>query len=201
MGKKGEESKKRILATAFKLFAMQPYDKVTFAKICDDSGISRGGVTNHFTKKEAIFFEVVNFFLFDKHALSKNFTKRDGTFLDFINSYIDWIGSTKKQFAAMGIINMHRALLNITLSAMYFFPEFDDKATEWERNEIDTWMEILHHSVENGELKSDIDLELVANLYKNVYFGTFYAGLIIPDGVDLPLIRKSFLLFYDCIKA
>lgn len=201
MTEKGTKSKQRILLEAFKLFAIKPYDKVTFPDIEAATNFSRGALMYHFPNKEAIFVEAIDTYVFNKHTIANHLSVTDCTFLDFIHSYVDWIGATKEKFASIGTINMHRALFNIELQATFYYPGFDEKAAEWEKQEIDTWAEILQNAINSEELKSATDPLFIANLCKNVYYGTSYAGLIIPDGIDLPLARRSFMHIYDSIKA
>jgi hypothetical protein len=200
MAKRRKDSKQFIIHEAFKLFCKKPYDKVTFSDIEAATGLSRGAILYHFPNKETIFRNTIDLYIFNKHTIIENVTNIDGTLLIFINSYVDWIGATKKTMKELGIKNMNQAFANITMQAMYFYPDFVKKASEWEKQEVDTWVKILQKAVNNKEIKGDIDTTFIAKLFKNVFYGTSYAGLVIPNGVNISMMKQSYLHIYSSIK-
>ncbi|WP_461866054.1 TetR/AcrR family transcriptional regulator [Thermococcus sp.] len=48
---KGEETKRRIIKAAFKLFSERSYHKVSMEEIARNAGISKGGLFHHFPSK------------------------------------------------------------------------------------------------------------------------------------------------------
>ena len=59
MSIRGENSRSKILAVARTLFAKKGYSKVTMQDICNEAGISRGGLYRHYSSTEEIFAAII----------------------------------------------------------------------------------------------------------------------------------------------
>lgn len=53
-----EETVRRILDTAERLFIEKGYDRASLQEIIDETGLSKGAIYHHFTSKEDIFYSV-----------------------------------------------------------------------------------------------------------------------------------------------
>ena len=60
MGKKGEETKKLIKGKACSLFARKGFKNVTMKDICNETGLSRGGLYRHYDSTQQIFLEIID---------------------------------------------------------------------------------------------------------------------------------------------
>ncbi len=60
MGKKGEETKKRIRQKALSLFARKGFKSVTMKDICIETGLSRGGLYRYYESTHQIFSEIMD---------------------------------------------------------------------------------------------------------------------------------------------
>lgn len=62
MSRKGEKTKQDIREKAYQLFAKKGFKEVTMKDICEQTGLSRGGLYRHYESTEQIFLEIVNAF-------------------------------------------------------------------------------------------------------------------------------------------
>ena len=53
-----EETIRKILDTAERLFIEKGYDRASLQEIIDETGLSKGAIYHHFTSKEDIFYSV-----------------------------------------------------------------------------------------------------------------------------------------------
>ena len=60
MSQKGEETKRMIISAANKLFAQKGFKDVSMSDICEETGLSRGGLYRHFSSTSDIFKELIN---------------------------------------------------------------------------------------------------------------------------------------------
>lgn len=60
MGKKGEDTKTLIRKAATLLFAQKGFKEVTMKDICQNTGLSRGGLYRHYNSTHHIFTEIVD---------------------------------------------------------------------------------------------------------------------------------------------
>jgi AcrR family transcriptional regulator len=62
-GRKGEETRQRILESAILCFSESGYDGTGVAKICRTAGVSKGAFYHHFPTKQALFLDCLNHWL------------------------------------------------------------------------------------------------------------------------------------------
>lgn len=68
MSAKGDSTRQEILETARRLFAEKGYKDVTMSLLCQETGLSRGGLYRHFESVEQIFLAVMEGFARDQGA-------------------------------------------------------------------------------------------------------------------------------------
>lgn len=59
MIQKGDQTKKKILDTAKKLFSEKGFSSVTMSDLCEATGLSRGGLYRHFSSTEEVFIALL----------------------------------------------------------------------------------------------------------------------------------------------
>lgn len=62
MSTKGNKTKQDIREKAYRLFAEKGFKDVTMKDICEQTGLSRGGLYRHYESTEQIFLEIINHF-------------------------------------------------------------------------------------------------------------------------------------------
>lgn len=203
MGRKIEyESKNRILEAVFVLFSSNTYDQVRFIEISEISKLSRGAILHHFESKEVIFKTMCNKFLLEESSIFLRMEKyEDNTMLsDYLKQYIEALKEMKKEANALGVRNLNKAMINITMQAMFYFPDFAEKGEQWQLNQVKQWKKALLKAVSKGEIREDIDIDMVAELFEDVYCGLAYSSLPLTDGIDLKKLESEFNFIYDSIK-
>lgn len=60
MGEKAEKTKEKIRRAAYRLFAEKGFTKVTMTDICEQTGLSRGGVYRYYSGTADIFLEIIS---------------------------------------------------------------------------------------------------------------------------------------------
>lgn len=191
-------TKQIILLESFKLFCQKPYTKVTFIDIEKSTKLSRGAILYYFPNKLTLFQDVINHYVFELHKQTE--PEQKITLLEVYKNYLRNIEGTKKFFLSIGIQNMHLALVHITLQSIYFYDGFIEKAKEWEEKEYIHWKNAIENGISIGELKDSIDIDIVALLFKNVYLGTSYSGIIEKHGFSLKELENEFNFLYNNIK-
>ncbi len=62
MSLRGDKTKQEIRDAAYRLFEEKGFKEVTMKDICEQTGLSRGGLYRHYESTEQIFLEIVNAF-------------------------------------------------------------------------------------------------------------------------------------------
>lgn len=196
----GKSTKSRLLIEAFKLFALKPYDRVTFADLEEATGLSRGAILYHIKSKENLFMDVVKSFIFERNSvLSIPETCRQSLNL-FISEFVLSCQKEKDELMNIGISNVNNAMLNIEISAFFIIPEVREYANEWYRRERDFWRIVVNNAVINKEIRNDIDVDTFVDIFVNAYLGTSFEGIVYENGYNINKLEKVFKQIYDLIK-
>ncbi len=199
--KKASKTKARLLQEAYKLFASESYDQVTFDDLERATKLSRGAILYHIKTKENLFREVVNQYVFDRNSLKKLLEKNTEIRLwDFILALLNSYKTVKSEMKEIGIKNHNLAMYNIECSTL-FIDDLAVIAKEWVAKEIDTWLHVLTNAVKNKEIKEDTDISLMAIMFENMTLGNSYHGIVLPKGQDLTILKKELTILYNMIKV
>ena len=115
MGNKAERTRASIIKSAFKLFAMNSYDKVSLKRIETETGLSRGALLYHFPTKEEMFIAVVDEILVRSLSVTTINNDTVHSFGEFIEAYLLKLTQLQKQFHAQEIPNMAFGLVNLNM--------------------------------------------------------------------------------------
>lgn len=198
-----KNSKNLIAQEAFKLFATNTYEQVTYSELEKSTKLTRGALIYHFKTKEDIFkFICDKYILQDSSILIKLNEKIKSTISlkNFIKSYIEVVNEMKIHYEKLGIKNLNKALVNITNQATYYYPNFEIKVMKCQVMQVQLWNNILKQAVEQGEIKENTNINILSELFEDVYCGIAYSGIVYPDGIEIDRLEKAFFQIYETIK-
>lgn len=194
----GKSTKERLLLEAYKLFAAKPYDKVTFIDLERATGLSRGTILYHFNTKESLFTNVVKKYIYDRSTVIS--IAQNQSLSSFILSFINLCKKEKEEMTSMGISNLNFAKLNVEFSAFTLMPVIKEATHDWYHNEVKTWRNVIEHAVATEEIREDIDVEVLASMFENIYLGRSCAGTVFPKGYKINDLKAEFTLLYNLVK-
>lgn len=154
---KGTETKNKIYHTAIKLFEEQGIDNVSITNIVKEAGISKGAFYVHYKSKFSLIREYV-------HSLDLNYEEyfksipEDTTPSDMIILVTKKTSEVLRKDIGYNLIkNIYQAML---------IPEFEqDAKLNYNRSLPSIYKEIILRGITNGEFKSSIDVENVAQQF------------------------------------
>ncbi len=197
-----ENTRVRILEEAFKLFCENTYEQVTVTDMERALKLTRGAIFYYVKNKEHLFREIIDKYLFGETSMLRLFEFDENiSLIEFINKYVQWVENIKSEMFSLGITNMNMALFNITLYGIHHYQGYMKKAQTWQADETKAWESVLEKAIQSGEIKKDVDVKSITAFFQNVYQGTSFAGIAIPNGMDTDFLRKEFLMIYNLIKA
>ena len=62
-------------------------------------------------------------------------------------------------------------------------------------------MNILEKAKELKEIRSDINVELFASIFENVFLGSYLSGIVYTDGYKIEQLEREVMQIYQLIKA
>lgn len=190
-------NRQRIILEAFKLFATKSIKDSTFADIEKATGLSRGGILHYFGTKNKLYEEMIDELILKKNNDIPIYSQND--LWENIKEFINYRRNQQDYFANMGIYNVSRAYVCIASNAMNMLENQKGKAYLWLEKELNYWKEILALAQQKGEIKKNIDIELEAKLFFNVFFGNSYTSIANSNGCDLDKLQDQFYTLYTQI--
>ncbi|MFC0875953.1 TetR/AcrR family transcriptional regulator [Saccharicrinis sp. FJH2] len=201
MDTKGERTKKLILEKAFILFSGSAYNKISLKRIEEETGLSRGAILFHFPVKEQIFKNVVDKYVLHDLSASRHIKEEKITLEKFIFNYTEQLAELKKDLFELGIINMSFALVNLNLQAFHFYPDFAEKAIDWNETETKVWYTVINNAVKSGEIDKKCNVTILASMFKNLFHGTGYEGINTTKDINIKLLNEEYVLLYKSLKG
>lgn len=193
------ETKDLVYLEAFKLFSKKPYDQVTYTNLQEETGLSRGAVLYHAKDKSSLFATVFSEFILTSSIPERSFENGD-SLNSFIERFINNCRLEKKMLKKRGIENINRSMLNLCSQTFYHCPVMAERYAEWMKNQLSTWIKMIRIAIDKNEIRDDINVELIASLFHNIYLGFALSGSTEKDGYDLDVLDNEFRLIYSFIS-
>lgn len=186
-GRKGEETRHRILESAVICFSESGYEKTGVAKICRVAGVSKGAFYHHFPTKQALFLELLNHWLegLDAQILIIREKASD------VPSALTQIATMVRQVfeAGRGKLPMFLAFLNqaahdkaVWLATLSHYQHYQS-----------VFAEIIKAGVDEGSI-ADIDPEIAAKTLVSLGVGLVLQGTLDTDNVDWGMVTERSIL-------
>lgn len=179
MSVKGDKTKQIILEKACQLFAEKGFKDVTMQDICEQSGLSRGGLYRHFESTGQIFLEIVNAFTDRQKAriISEIRQSVPATVIldNILSAYQQEMGDKK-------------ASLSLAIYEFYSNPAIaktENAVTRQYENSKSAWLELIQYGIKTGEFKT-VNPESVFHLIVFAYQGVRMYSRLMDVGTDIP---------------
>jgi TetR/AcrR family transcriptional repressor of nem operon len=196
-------TKEHIILTSFKLFMQKGYKEVTMSTLVKETGLSKGAFYHYFENKEQLFNATLDNLFFSISPFDKEMVVNpEVSFYDYMQMYIDNVEKMSKMITsyigeeATGI-GYYRLMSDVANYA----PEFHKKVMKSNENELDFWRKAIRNSIKKGEIKADLDLEILANQFQwlqdGIALNTIFSGNASEMFVNLD---RAFKQLYKCIK-
>lgn len=192
-------SRQKILLESFKLFTTKSLSDITFSDIEKATNLSRGAILYHFKTKDQIFNEIVNQFILDKDNKLPAINQEKSLW-ENIEFFIDAKKKQQDFLTNIGIANANRAYICMTTNAMFFLEDMLQEMKQRRERELQYWRDLLCFAKNRGEIKKEIDEELWAQFFFNIYYGYSYTSMANSNGCDLNHLSEQFRHLYNLMK-
>lgn len=192
-------TRQKIILEAFKLFITKSLAEITFADIEKATGLSRGGILHYFETKEKLFFEIVEHFILKRNNdipidPEKNVWENIKEFINIQKREQDY-------FTSMGIMNINRAHINMSINVGHIIDDIERKSAVWIEKEINYWRKLLTLAQQKGEIKRNLDIDVEARLFFNVFWGNSYISINTPNGCNWDMLQDQYYVLYTHIRT
>lgn len=160
-----------IIEKAFEVFMNKGYDSTSITVLQTDLGMSRGVMYRYFENKEELFRSVVDKYVLD---LLNRLLFRDIDDL-MVPNLIKKL--YRHQTLYLHLFNKarinHSIVLNYTaliIQATKYYPDFIEKFYQIRKRFLIIWKLAVRKSIMVGQIKPDIDIDIVSQLFTNIFF-------------------------------
>ena len=161
MSDKKDKTREHILQVSYPLFAEKGFKQITMKDICQISGMSRGGLYNHFSSTAQIFEEIL-----------KQITS--STTLDFQSQIANGVSATdilKKAFKQLEN-EMLSPSDSLSLAIFEYSQTVDsDLIQKLNKEAEEKWSSLFKYGIKKGEFLAEADIQALVNTLLYVYQG------------------------------
>ncbi|MDD3415273.1 MAG: TetR/AcrR family transcriptional regulator [Lachnospiraceae bacterium] len=179
MGKKGLDTKERIKKATYQLFADKGFKEVTMKDICDNTGLSRGGLYRHYESTEQIFSEIISSFL----------TVQNTELQEQIDNHISAV-DILNQLLEKYCLEMLDAKNSLSLAIYEYFSkkgmeESDNLLSQQYQMSFSLWDRLIRYGISQGDFRQ-VDSRAVFDLVVFSYQGVRMYSLLMDISEDVP---------------
>lgn len=193
--------KDEIVKKAMLLFLSKSYRDVTINEIQNAVGCSRGCLYHHFKNKEKIFERVIADYILPAFSnFSLNSECKKVSLLEAVDLSI----KSRKQYIKflrniLGENVRDIDFFRFVFQANEYYAGFSELVNGLINEEIAKWKNVVEAAIDDGELKSDIDVDFVAKFFVMLPFGIgLYKAF--NEGLNENDIFAYYMKFYNMIK-
>ena len=171
-------TKNNIMIAALRLFLLRGYKNVSLVDVGHEIGITKGGIYHYFASKEELFLSVICY-LFDhfERKYAEIFDKE----ISFREILQFMLGGEKEEYIQR-LLNIkcgdYRANnASLALEIMHNFPEVQERIDHAHLELRETIKAKLKIAQETGEIRRDLDAEILATIVLSISCGLNILGI------------------------
>lgn len=161
-------SREYILRRAFDVFMTKGYDSTSISVLQEELGMSRGAMYRYFKNKEELFVSVIDEYLFKLFERLSQQLDEDITLsqlIKLVNRRQRLIVSVLTRAGVTQTIFLNYTALMI--QAAKYYPDFVTHFKRINQRLINNWKIALANSVKIGEIRSDVNINILSILFNN----------------------------------
>jgi TetR/AcrR family transcriptional regulator, transcriptional repressor for nem operon len=192
------DTKEYIIDQAYKLFLVKSYEAVSISDISESIGLTKGALYHHFVNKEDLFKAVIDKYM---KVIGLIDIREDITVAQFIELEINHL---KKIVYTISINDQSFVPVNylsFLIDALRHYPGFAEEYELFFDEVISKLKIILANAIKKGEVKDDIDIDLVAlNIFSTTVGITanFFRRLTPEEAIET--FKKQMFEYYKILK-
>jgi AcrR family transcriptional regulator len=196
-----KDTKEFILKSAYDLFLHNNYEAVTINKISEATKLTKGAIYHHYASKEDIFKAVVDKYMIEnKVEIPYKHTSLEDFIQHTINDAQKKISEELAQsMDFQNVMPLH--FISLTIDALQYYPGFAEIGQKFYQNTISKWKSVLDEAIKNGEIRNDIDTEIISINFMNIGTG-IVVNMIMSGSIDyaFEMFKKQMKELYKIIK-
>ncbi len=196
-----KDTKEFILKLAYDLFLRNNYEAVTINKISEATKLTKGAIYHHYASKEDIFKAVVDKYMIENKV---EVPYEHTSLYDFIQHTIN---DAQNKISAELALNADKQnvkplhFISLTIDALQYYPGFAEIGQKFYQNTINKWKSVLDEAIKNGEIRNDIDTEIISMNFLNISTG-IVGNMLMSGSIEFAFekFKKQMEELYKILK-
>lgn len=191
------DTREYIIDQAYKLFLAKSYEAVSISEISESIGLTKGALYHHFVNKEDLFKAVIDKYMKVIGMVDINEAMSLADFIDLEIKHLKKIVLTISTDESFVPVNY----LSFLIDALRHYPGFAQEYEQFFEEVIGKLKIILANAISKGEIKGNIDLDLVAlNIFSTTVGITanFFRQLTPEQAIET--FQKQMFEYYKILK-
>lgn len=189
-----------IVSKAFEQYLLHGYSGVSISVLQEQLGIGRATLYYYFKDKSALFCAVI-----DKYFVAVMEQTLDMPDTVLLNQMIESrLGLLHNKCAHLHTIDNPQVVLSnyssLLLVALMKYAGYREKIEVLRQRAIDLWAKAIRNSIVHGEVRTDINVEVVAAFFVNIK-DSYESGLNANFVDNARFVETSYQYLYDLIKV
>jgi len=192
------DTREYIIDQAFTLFIGRSYEAVSISDISKVIGMTKGALYHHFASKEELFRAVVDKYFnitgFDVDVETISFLEFNEICIAHTKHIAEMLFGHAIEFAPIDY-------MSFVADSFRHYPSFADNKIKMINSDIEKVKQVLDRAITTGEIRSDIDTQIVAQSYYANVIGL--AGNVIQNfSIDktIEMLTAQFEMMYHLLK-
>jgi AcrR family transcriptional regulator len=200
-------NREEVIDKAFKVFLKMNYEKASISTLAKACGVVKTGVVYYFPHKLDLFMAVADKYAIQMQTPSNKFAEPAETLAEFIDQYIAGVENTMQRLVRLlddgnnpSGCSFNFYYYHLLMQVRLYYPNVEQKiAAIFEQNHR-LWKSAIHRAKENGEIRSDLDVEETALMFWQMFFGMSFEQSFL-QGLDTKKLSQKLHFIYSLIKA
>jgi len=192
------DTREYIIDQAYKLFLSRSYEAVSINDISKAIGFTKGALYHHFTNKEELFKAVI-----DKYLPFEDFLVplSDLTLQQYIDESIKIAEKIVYSIFGEKPGFIPISYLALFIDAFRHYPKFAKEKDRLILQEIEKIKHVIKKAIDNGEIRKDIDAEIMAMNFFTISLG-IASNLMMNNSPKqaIEILRKQMFQLYSIMK-
>ena len=197
-------NKKIILETAFGLFYEYGYKEMSITVLQEKLDIGRATLYYYFKGKEELFLNSIEQYYINEFNTFYNSLEETLSIEELIYKYVDYYNDLYNKLLkySNGDDYVFIKLYSLLNYSSTHFPIIKEKLKSTRIRKYKLWKRAVEISYSKGDIKKDIDIDLVTSLFFGITYETYKDNdkQTVNDIESLDGYKKSCLLLYELLK-
>ena len=200
-------NREEVLENALRVFAKMNYEKASQMEIAKACGLSKAGLIYYYPFKLDLFVAVIDKYVFGMQAAENKFRFKAASLSEFIDRYVAGVERTMCKLLSLlddgnnpAGCSINFYYYHLMMQVRIYYPNVEERIAELFKQDYEFWKAAIQSAMDSGEIRSDLDLDDTAMMFRQVFFGLSFEQSFLR-GLDTARLARALRFVFSLIKT